>query len=110
MELNKTESRALVAAMRDRVERVWLYEDVTLDIEELCQYNDGRGSCMELWVERDTRYRGGYRIRLRRWWTAAGVGWTVTGDSGTWVRMEKKSDSNNNKSSPSSKKSKCSMM
>ena len=39
MELSDTETRALVTAMRDRVERVWLYEDVTLDIEELCYYN-----------------------------------------------------------------------
>ena len=39
MELRETETRALVTAMRDRLERVWLYEDVTLDIEELCYYN-----------------------------------------------------------------------
>ena len=74
MKLRDAETRALVTAMRDRVQTVEL-GDVTLDIEELTQY-DGQGHCSELEVWGDMRDR--YWERLRRW--AADKGWTVTRD------------------------------
>ena len=43
IELSEEATRALVTAMRDRVQTVWL-GDVTLDIKELVQY-DGQGRC-----------------------------------------------------------------
>jgi len=73
MELSFEETRALVTAMWDRVERVGL-GDVTLVIEELTHYN-GQGRCRELrMVGRDMNTR--YGDRLRKW--AADKGWTVT--------------------------------
>ena len=81
MELSEAETRALVTTMRDRVESVML-ENVTLDIEELTQY-DGQGRCNELVVWGHTRIR--YRDRLRGW--AADKGWRVAGDDGTWLKM-----------------------
>merc|ERR1719360_301840 len=48
MKLSEAETRALVTAMRDRVQTVALV-NVTLDIEELTQY-DGQGHCSELEV------------------------------------------------------------
>ena len=75
MDLSDTETQALVTAMRDGVQRVGLV-DVTLDIEELTQY-DGQGSCSGLAVCDDSRIR--YRERLRRW--AADKGWRVTRDT-----------------------------
>jgi len=75
MKLSDAEIRALVTAMRDRVQRVELWSEVTLDIEELTQY-DGQGSCSELEVWGDMRDR--YWERLREW--AADKGWTVTRD------------------------------
>ena len=83
MELSEEETRALVTAMRDRVEDVWLYEDVTLDIEELTQY-DGQGRCRWLVVVGDTRARD----RLRRW--AADKGWTLTRDNVWGLVMQRK--------------------
>ena len=74
MKLSDVETRALVTAMRDRVQRVELV-NVTLDIEELTQY-DGQGLCSELEVWGDMRDR--YWERLREW--AADKGWTVTRD------------------------------
>ena len=43
IDLSEADTRALVTAMRDRVQTVWL-GDVTLDIKELVQYN-GQGRC-----------------------------------------------------------------
>ena len=50
--------------MRNQVQRVEHGDDVTLDIEELTQY-DGQGRCCLLKVLRDTRTR--YRDLLREW-------------------------------------------
>ena len=77
MELKKEETQALVTAMRVRVQRVELVEDVTLNIEEFTQY-DGQRCCRRLVFEGDTRRR--YGERLRGW--AAVRGWTVTVDKG----------------------------
>ena len=86
MKLSEENTRALVTAMRDRVQTVGLVDGVTLDIEELTQY-DGQGRCRELRVWRDTRER--YGARLRR--LTADKGWTVTGDNGVWgLVMERK--------------------
>ena len=49
MKLIEENTRALVTAMRDRVQRVRLVNDVTLDIEELTRY-DGQGCCSVLQV------------------------------------------------------------
>ena len=84
MRLNQAETQALVTAMRDRVERVRLEYAVTLDIEELTQY-DGQGRCWELRVWRDTRER--YWDRLRRW--AADKGWRVRRDDEWELAMER---------------------
>ena len=67
--------------MRNRVEKLVLW-DVTLDIEELTQY-DGQGRCRWLDVRGHTRDRDG--ARLRGW--AADKGWRVAGDDGTWLKM-----------------------
>ena len=75
MKLSEAHTRALVTAMRDRVERVVLVH-VTLDIEALCEYQ-GRGRCRVLkvvWWNTVSRHRA----RLRQW--AAQAGWTVTRD------------------------------
>ena len=85
MYLNDTETRALVTAMRDRVQVVELYYEVTLDIEKLTQYN-GQGHCSMLDVWDCTRTR--YGKRLRRW--ASDKGWRVTGYDNVLLVMERK--------------------
>ena len=75
MELSEEDTRALVTAMRERLETVELLGNITLDIEELTQY-DGRGRCWELVAEAVTKTRHG--DTLRRW--AADVGWSVKED------------------------------
>ena len=86
MILSDTETRALVTAMRDRVElqRVALYNDVTPDVEELIQY-DGQGSCRELWLYYDMITS--YEERLRGW--VADKEWTLTVDDGVCLVMKK---------------------
>ena len=83
MDLSDTETRALVTAMRDGVQKVSLYT-VTLDLEELTQY-DGQGSCSEVGVWSDLGTRPGER--LRGW--AADKGWTVGGDDDEWLVMQR---------------------
>ena len=73
MELSKAETRALVTAMRDGVQRVELWV-VYLDIEELTKY-DGSGRCKELRI-REAEY--GDEERLTKW--AEDKGWTAIGD------------------------------
>ena len=85
MRLSEAETQALVTAMRDQVEIVTLRGDVTLDIEELTQY-DGQGHCSGIWLVGDTRTR--HRDRLRRW--AADKGWTVTRDKVLGLGLLKK--------------------
>ena len=75
MELTETETQALVTAMRDRVQRVRLGYNVTLDIEELTKY-DGQGRCSHIQVHGDTRNM--YKKRLKRW--TAFKRWKVTED------------------------------
>ena len=71
MDLAIPETRALVIAMKDRVETLKLGSDVTfLDIEEMTLY-DGQGRCSALEVWGNTRDR--YGLRLRRW--AEDKGW-----------------------------------
>ena len=83
--MSEENTRALVTAMRDRVQTVVLYA-VTLDIEELTQY-DGQGRCRGLQVWSETRER--YGDRLREW--TADKGWRVTLDDGvSWLLMERK--------------------
>ena len=84
MDLSDTETRALVTAIRERAQIVALFSNVTLDVEELTQY-DGQGCCSELHVRDDTVTR--YGERLRRW--AADKGWTVTRDDDVCLRMMK---------------------
>ena len=95
MKLSELETRALVTAMRDWVQTVTLFLDVTLDIEELTKYG-GRGRCRKLWVldECLTRYGGD---RLRGW--AAHVGWTVNDE---WGLVMKRRQESNNDLSPNS--------
>ena len=84
MDLSDTETRALVTAMRDRVQTVVLYNGVTLFIEELTKYV-GQGCCIGIGLLGDTRTR--YGDRLRRW--AADNRWRVTRDDGVCLVMEK---------------------
>merc|ERR1711976_73394 len=72
--LSEENTRALVTAMRERVQTVQL-SDVTLDLELLADY-DGQGHCTKLDVGWDTRDR--YGARLRDW--AGDRGWRVTQD------------------------------
>ena len=83
MELSEAETRALVTAMRDRVQEVELRSRATLDIEELTQY-DGQGRCSKLGVWRG---RERYGARLREW--TADKGWTVTDDDEYELVMER---------------------
>merc|ERR1712110_746168 len=75
MELSEENTQDLVTAMREKVEEVALWENITLDIEQLTKYDGGR--CRVLRVRGVTRTR--HRDRLRRW--TADMGWTVTRDS-----------------------------
>ena len=70
--LTARETMDLVAAMRDRVETLGLYNDVDLDMEEVLRY-DGRGRCSRIEVRYDTGRRCG--DRFRKW--AASAGWWV---------------------------------
>ena len=80
MNVSEENTRALVTAMT-QVQTVYL-SCVTLDIEELTQY-DGQGHCRELEVGSEMRRR------LREW--AADKGWRVTGgEDGWWLRMKRK--------------------
>ena len=84
MRLTEPQTRALVTALTERLERVTLDIGVTLDIQTLCQYN-GRGTCRELVVSGDTRRR--YEERIKQW--RAEVGWTVTKDNGYYFTLER---------------------
>ena len=75
MSLNEENTRALVTAMRARVQSVVLWNNVTLDLELLAAY-DGEGRCTRLELRGDTRAK--YETRLRRW--AGDKGWAVTED------------------------------
>ena len=83
MQLSEENTRALVTAMT-QVQTVWL-SCVTLDIEELTQY-DGQGRCSVLGVESEMRRR--YGDRIREW--AADKGWRVTEDDVWGLLMERK--------------------
>ena len=76
--LSEENTRGLVTAMRTRVQRVDLYEGVTLDPALLAAY-DGQGHCTKLVVWNLLLARNGtmtrYRKRLKKW--AADRGWTV---------------------------------
>ena len=75
MSLNEENTRALVTAMRARVQSVVLWNNVTLDLELLAAY-DGEGRCTRLELRGDTRAK--YETRLRRW--AGDKVWAVTED------------------------------
>ena len=75
MSLSEENTRALVTAMRARVQSVVLWNNVTLDLELLAAY-DGEGRCTRLELRGDTRAK--YETRLRRW--AGDKGWAVTED------------------------------
>jgi len=83
VELSEEDTRALVTAMRVHLEEVWL-ENVTLDIQELCQY-EGLGKCKELTVCGDTRRK--YESYLRSW--ATQKRWILTLDYDEMLMMEK---------------------
>ena len=83
MNLSEAETWALVTALSDRVKSVHL-QDVTLDSEQLTQYN-GQGRCRELRVMGDMRTR--YGEKLKRW--AADKGWTVTLERGLEIVMNR---------------------
>ena len=87
MELSEADTRALITAM-GRVEVVWL-ENVTLDMEELCQCQcyapSALSRCRQLAVCGDMRSR--HQVTLRRW--AAQAGWTLTVDNEALLIMER---------------------
>ena len=80
MKLGQSETRALVAAMRDRVQRVRIGH-VTMDIEELTQY-DGQGRCSWFMMGGKT-WR--HWEKLRRW--AADKGWWMGHDVNGGLEM-----------------------
>ena len=81
VELSEKDTWALVTAMEDWVEVVWL-DNVTLNMEDLCQYG-GQGQCRELTVcGKNESYP-----RLRSW--AAQEQW-VTLDNEAMFMMERK--------------------
>merc|ERR1712179_552609 len=82
MSLSEENTRALVTAMRTRVQAVGLWSGVTLDPELLAAY-DGQGSCTKLVLYSDTMTR----TRLRRW--AGEKEWDVTWDSDYSLRVER---------------------
>ena len=71
--LGSEETLALVRAMESHVERVCLYEEVTLDISSLMRYI-GQGECRRVDSYWDTATR--YSAELRTW--ASSKAWTVT--------------------------------
>ena len=77
MWLNEENTRALVTAMRTRVQSVELYDITTLDPELLSAY-DGQGRCTGLALYGEDTRRS-YGARLKRW--AGDRGWTVTQDN-----------------------------
>ena len=88
MELSDTETRALVNAMRDRVQfvRSWYYDyGCGMDIKELTQY-DGQGCCS--WIELGVYTGIYYEKRLRRW--ADDKGWTIKVDNDGEFVMKRK--------------------
>ena len=62
--LNSEETRALVRAMESNVVKVWLKDQVTLDMRVLMEYN-GQGKCREVELYYDTANR--YMEQLRTW-------------------------------------------
>ena len=85
MSLSEENTRALVTAMREMVQTVWLSYHVTLDPELLSAY-DGQGNCTRLEViGHDTRDK--YGARLKRW--AGDSGWTVTRDNDGVLGMKR---------------------
>ena len=84
MSLSEENTRALVTAMRTRVQYVILGWRVTFDPELLLDY-DGQGYCFKLQVWGDTRTK--YGARLIRW--AGDKDWRVTEDE-DGLLMEKK--------------------
>ena len=83
MKLSQSESRALVTAMRDRVQFVRIGH-VTMDIEELTQY-DGMGCCSWFMLGGNT-WR--HWEKLRRW--AADKGWRMMYDVNGGLEMWRK--------------------
>ena len=80
MELREAETRALVTAMKDRVQFVRMGH-VTMDIEELTQY-DGQGRCSWFMMGGKT-WR--HWEKLRRW--AADKGWWMGHDVNGGLEM-----------------------
>ena len=71
--LGSEETQALVRTMESHVERVCLYEEVTLDISSLMGYS-GQGKCRRVDCYWDTAPR--YSNELRTW--ASSKNWTLT--------------------------------
>ena len=84
MSLSEENTRALVTAMRDRVQRVGLGYNVTLHPELLSAY-DGKGRCTSLAVWGDPRDK--YEARLREW--AGDSGWAVEEDHGVGLILHR---------------------
>ena len=82
MSLSEENTRALVTAMRDRVQIVRLWSDVWLDPELLADY-DGQGQCTQLEVTHDTRDKYGTQVFQLR-------GWAVTEDTRYRLVLERK--------------------
>ena len=86
MVLSKADTRLMVTAMRDLLEIVTLYGDMTLDIEEMTKY-DGQGHCNTICVADETRRK--YGARFRRW--AERWKWTVRREDDNSLEFERKS-------------------
>ena len=84
MSLSEENTRALVTAMRARVQFVVL-NDITLDLELLSAY-DGQGRCTELGVTGDTRTKHATWFKI---W-ARDMGWTLTREDDWGLIFERK--------------------
>ena len=70
--------------MESHVEKVWLDEEVTLEIRDPMEYN-GQGKCRRVRCDRDTA--GRYREQLRTWATSRN--WRVICDNDTAFVIKK---------------------
>ena len=80
--LGTEETQALVRALESRVERVYLGNRVSMDMDALTQYG-GHGKCWELkYHDKFDRYS----YELRKW--AGGVNWAVNHESRSYEKQK----------------------
>ena len=85
--LTAQETKDLVSAMKNCVEKIEFGWYVSLEIQEFCSYLDAEsGKCQMIKLAGDTRTNYGDNIKI----AAEGVGWTVTKDKNGILILERK--------------------